>query len=149
MWKAKQAAVTAIAASCLLFLPVISGLSLPSLYAQETGNRYAVAGITDPDQFEAFYAKLQKWVNRENKAAVARNVQYPLRVNKDGQSRFVTDEKQFIAEYEEIMTERVRLALEHQPASETFVNYQGVMVGSGEIWLRQSQGKFYIVAINP
>lgn len=148
MWIPKKTFMEIGAASCFLIAPVWTSLPLPITHAHEATNRYEVAGITNPQAFETFYGKLQKWVSKGNKEAIARHVQYPLRVNKDGQSRFVVDEKQFVTEYDQIMTEKVRHALQQQDVKQTFVNYQGVMVGNGELWLRQNGDKFVIVAVN-
>ncbi|WP_289139200.1 hypothetical protein [uncultured Brevibacillus sp.] len=75
-------------------------------------------------------------------------MKYPLRVNKVGASRFVHSEKQFLTEYDLIMTGKVRQALLQQIVTNTFVNDQGVMVGDGELWLGQFGNKFGIFAIN-
>ncbi|MDN4091931.1 hypothetical protein P4U99_18585 [Brevibacillus agri] len=116
--------------------------------AESEHNRYEVAGITDPVAFEAFFDKLQEAVKAGNKAQVARMVQYPLRINKDGGSRYVQNEQQFLAEYDEIVTPKVKEALLAQNVRETFVNAQGVMVGNGELWLGQSGGKYVWFAVN-
>ncbi|MDF2684620.1 MAG: hypothetical protein K0R47_5810 [Brevibacillus sp.] len=148
MWIPKKTFMVVVAACYFLVTQMWTSSSVLFTHAQEATNRYEVAGITDPQAFETFYGKLQKWVSKGNKEAIARYVQYPLRVNKDGQSRFVANEKQFVTEYDQIMTEKVRHALQQQDVKQTFVNYQGVMVGSGELWIRQNGDKFVIVAVN-
>jgi len=115
---------------------------------EQKPNRYEVAGITNPVAFEAFFGQLQKAVKRGDKNEVAKNVKYPLRVNKEGASRFVHNEKQFLTEYDLIMTGKVRQALLQQSVTNTFVNDQGVMVGDGELWLGQFGNEFGIFAIN-
>lgn len=114
---------------------------------EQKPNRYEVAGITNPVAFEAFFGQLQEAVKKGDKNEVANHVKYPLRVNKEGASRFVHGEKQFVTEYDLIMTEKVREALLHQNVTNTFVNDQGVMVGDGELWLGQFGNKFSIFAI--
>ncbi|WP_152985602.1 hypothetical protein [Brevibacillus choshinensis] len=148
MWIPKKKFVKLGAASCFLFAHMWTSLPVTNAHTQESTNRYEVAGITDPHAFESFFGKLQKWVSKGNKEAIAHHVQFPLRVNSDGQSRFIANEKQFDAEYDQIMTEKVRHALQQQDVKQTFVNYQGVMVGGGELWLRQNGNKFVIVAVN-
>ncbi|GED29701.1 hypothetical protein ABHN11_09315 [Brevibacillus centrosporus] len=148
MQKARRALLVMGIVSGLLYGPAWGKWGVFVVAAQETANRYEVAGITNPQAFEAFYRKLQVWVAKGNKAAIANHVQYPLRVNKDGQSRLIATEKQFLAEYDRIMTEKVKQALLQQDVKNTFVNYQGVMVGNGELWLREKEKKFVIVAVN-
>ncbi|MFP3392567.1 hypothetical protein [Brevibacillus sp. SIMBA_040] len=115
---------------------------------EQKPNRYEVAGITNPAAFEAFFGQLQQAVKRGDKNKVAKHVKYPLRVNKEGASRFVHDEEQFLTEYDQIMTGNVRQALLQQNVTNTFVNAQGVMVGDGELWLGQFGSEFGIFAIN-
>ena len=148
MQEARRALLVMSIVSGLLYGPAWGEWGVCVAAAQETTNRYEVAGITNPQAFEAFYRKLQTWVAKGNKAAIANHGQYPLRVNKDGQSRLIATEKQFLAEYDRIMTEKVKQALMQQDVKNTFVNYQGVMVGNGELWLREKEKKFIIVAVN-
>ncbi|MFS0554280.1 hypothetical protein [Brevibacillus sp. 179-C9.3 HS] len=113
-----------------------------------TSNRYQVAGITNPKAFEAFFVKLQEAVKKNDQTEVAKQMRYPLRVNKDGKSLFIKDEKQFLADYDQIITEKVKEAFLHQKVNDTFVNDQGVMVGNGEMWLGQFLDRFAVFAIN-
>ncbi|MFC4775789.1 copper amine oxidase N-terminal domain-containing protein [Paenibacillus sp. GCM10023252] len=114
-------------------------------------NRYEVAGIDDPKAFEAFYSEVQKLVAAGEKSKVADYVKYPLSVYKDGKATVYETKEQFIAGYDDIMTDKVKQALAGQKAEDTFVNYKGVMVGDGEIWFNVSPSgphKFYIYSIN-
>lgn len=115
---------------------------------EHTTNRYEVAGITNPAAFEAFFAKLQDAVKKDDAKEVAKYVRYPLRVNKDGKSRFIQDEQQFLEEYDRIITGKVKEALLHQKIADAFVNDQGVMVGNGEMWLGEYSKRYVVFAIN-
>lgn len=136
------------AAIALLPSPCFASFLPGPAATPERQNRYEVAGITDPAAFEAFFTKMQEWVTKGDKAKVAQHVQYPLRVNKEGKSKSIKNEKQFVSEYDQIMTDKVKNAYLQQHVTDTFVNYQGVMVGNGEMWLGQNGNKFVIVAIN-
>ncbi|MGG4494258.1 hypothetical protein [Brevibacillus reuszeri] len=94
------------------------------------------------------FAQLQAAVKKGDKHLVAKKMKYPLRVNKEGQSRFVHDEQQFLTEYDQLLTSKVKQALLQQNVADTFVNAQGVMVGDGEIWLGQFGNQFGVFAIN-
>ncbi|WP_312117183.1 hypothetical protein [Brevibacillus reuszeri] len=115
---------------------------------EQKPNRYEVAGITDPGAFETFFAKLQAAVEKGDKHLVAKKIKYPLRVNKEGKNRFVHDEQQFLTEYDQLLTSKVKQALLQQKVADTFVNAQGVMVGDGEIWLGKFGNQFGVFAIN-
>ncbi|MDH6348894.1 hypothetical protein [Brevibacillus sp. 1238] len=116
--------------------------------SEKVHNRYEAAGITDPVAFEAFFRKLQEAVQAGDKRQVAKKVHFPLRINKDGSSRYIRDEQQFLAEYDQIFSDKVKKALLVQNVQETFVNAEGVMVGNGELWLGQIGGKYVLFAVN-
>lgn len=115
------------------------------------GNPYKTAGIDDPDKFNEFFGNVRKAVANGNKEQVADAVLYPLRVNENGSSRSYKDKTEFLAAYDQIMTDPVKKALADQKLNTLFVNDQGVMVGNGEIWFGASpdtKDKFGIIAIN-
>lgn len=120
-------------------------------------NPYSVAGIEQPAEFEKTFAALQKAVASNNRNQVAELVLYPLRVNGwidavNGKSTVQFDTKpELIDNYDEIFTSQVREAIIKQKVAELFVNWQGVMVGKGEAWLKVSDKdprRFGISAIN-
>jgi hypothetical protein len=97
-------------------------------------NPYEVAGIEDPEKFNEIFRKVQDLVAKDDKQELANYVLYPMLLNKEGSSEKIADRKAFIANYDRIFTTNVKSALEHQKIEELFVNYQGVMVGGGEVW---------------
>ncbi|MCT4508092.1 MAG: hypothetical protein N4A48_04910 [Tepidibacter sp.] len=113
-------------------------------------NRYYVGGIDDPVKFEKIFNEIKKFVSEDNKEKVSEYIIYPLRVNHDKCSTEIKTADEFIKNYDSIFTEEVKKALLNQEVKDTFVNYQGVMVGYGEIWFGSSQdsSKYGIIAIN-
>lgn len=101
-------------------------------------NRFEVAGIQDPKAFIQMFESLQKTVAQGDKEKVADYILYPLSVHERGNTLTVKDKTNFLAKYEQIFTPAVQQALVNQETDKLFVNYQGVMVGSGELWLRRS-----------
>ncbi|KEO83641.1 hypothetical protein [Tumebacillus flagellatus] len=101
------------------------------------GNPYRDAGIYYPKEFEAFFKKLQQMVQEENHEAVADLLRFPLRVNDSGKNYKNATREEFLNQYDEIMTTRVKTALINQKAEDLFVNDRGVMVGRGEIWINE------------
>ncbi|MDQ0496837.1 hypothetical protein [Paenibacillus brasilensis] len=100
-------------------------------------NPFEVAGIQDPKAFLNTFKALQKAVADNDKEKVANYIFYPLRVNDSEKSLTIPNKKDFIAKYDQIFTDAIREALVNQKTDDLFVNYQGVMVGSGELWLRR------------
>ncbi|MGG4221161.1 hypothetical protein ABEW32_23385 [Paenibacillus jamilae] len=101
-------------------------------------NPFEVAGIQDPKAFLNTFKALQKAVADNDKEKVADYILYPLRVNDVEKSLTIPNKKDFMAKYDQIFTDAIREALVNQKTDELFVNYQGVMVGSGELWLRRA-----------
>ena len=120
-------------------------------------NPYAVAGIENAAEFEKVFAALQKVVAVNDRSKVADLVLYPLRVNGwtddvkgKGSVQFET-KAELLDNYDEIFTLQVREAIVGQKVAELFVNWQGVMVGKGEVWLSASDkkpGRYGIFAVN-
>ncbi|WFD09850.1 hypothetical protein [Tepidibacter hydrothermalis] len=117
---------------------------------QNEDNRYYVGGIDDPVKFEEMFNEVKKFVSEDNKEKVSEYILYPLRVNHDKSTREIKTPQEFIENYDNIFTKEVKEALLNQDVKDTFVNYQGVMVGNGEIWFGSSQdsSKYGIIAIN-
>ncbi|MFD1887252.1 hypothetical protein [Paenibacillus wenxiniae] len=108
-----------------------------------------VAGFDSAKQFTGYFANLKRAVAKGNLDAVAKRVSYPLAVNQaDGKRRSILNEKQFLKEYSSIMTSKVRNALANQNVNDVFINYRGVMVGNGELWIGVVGGKPGIYAVN-
>ena len=113
-------------------------------------NRYYIGGIDNPVKFEEMFNEVKKFVSEDNKEKVSEYILYPLRVNHDKSSTEIKTPDEFIKNYDNIFTEEVKKAFLNQDVKDTFVNYQGVMVGDGEIWFGSSQelSKYGIIAIN-
>ncbi|WP_312561563.1 hypothetical protein [Anaerospora sp.] len=114
-------------------------------------NRYYVAGFDDAAQFEAVFTRLQGLVAVGNKESVADYILYPLNVYSQGVPTTYTSREELLKSYDTVFTAIVKEALAKQKVNETFVNYKGVMAGSGEIWFTQSDDLKYrygILAIN-
>ncbi|MFD0618470.1 hypothetical protein ACFQZR_13455 [Paenibacillus sp. GCM10027629] len=121
-------------------------LAVYAIHAME--NPYEVAGIDNPAAFTDFLSKLQKAVVSNNKKEVANFISYPLHVNQKGKTVLIKSKKQFIEKYNQIMTDKVKEKLLAQKAKDVFVNWQGVMVGDGEVWIRPQDEQIVVFAIN-
>ncbi|WP_042169524.1 hypothetical protein [Paenibacillus gorillae] len=120
----------------------------PAAAAVKQNNPYEVAGIDNAAAFSKYFSKLQKEVKANKKEAVADLVSYPLRVNSGGKSIEIKNKKQFVAKYNQIFTDKVKKKLLAQKEDELFVNWKGVMVGDGEVWIGQFGKKIGVFAIN-
>ena len=77
---------------------------------------------------------------------------YPFRVNHGaGRHEMIYTAQQFRSNYSSIITSRVRRAILRQQSEELFVNSQGIMIGSGELWYAprgKASENLGIVAVN-
>jgi hypothetical protein len=74
---------------------------------------------------------LKQRVSKDDRAGVCALADYPLRVT-NGVVRNATD---CLKSYSEIFNGKVIAGIKQQRFENLFVNYQGVMVGQGEIWM--------------
>ncbi|GGJ03284.1 hypothetical protein [Paenibacillus hunanensis] len=126
-----------------------SSSSSSSTQANLNNRLVNVAGFDSAKQFTGYFTNLKRAVANGNRDAVAKRVSYPLAVNQaDGKRRSILNEKQFLKEYNSIMTSKVRNALANQNVNDVFINYRGVMVGNGELWIGVVGGKPGIYAVN-
>ncbi len=98
-------------------------------------NPYEAAGIADPQAFNAMFDKLKTAVASGDKEAVADLVLSPLRVKGKNSALKITTREEFLKQYDTLFTEPIKKALANQSKDNLSVNYQGVMVGNGELWL--------------
>ena len=112
------------------------GLASPVL-AQEadfdTAVRDQLAG--DPAAYHQVVEGFQKAVRDRDAAAAAALVTYPIGVSIDGKAVTIRSPQEFAEKFSAIVTPAIAAAVVDEPTSEMMVNYQGVMLGRGEVWI--------------
>jgi len=97
----------------------------------------------------AFLAEVQSAVAKGDKAKVATMISYPLLVNGSTSKTRIKTGAQFLSHYDRIFDEHVRQAIARQSAECLFGNYQGAMIGDGEVWFNeQANGTMKIITVN-
>lgn len=97
----------------------------------------------------AFLAELKAALKSGDKKRVAGLVHYPLKVTSSHGNRVVRSSTEFVKDYDHLLTPLVTKAVEQQVPACLFANYQGVMIGDGEIWFEEQQnGSMKIKTIN-
>ena len=86
--------------------------------------------IQDVHGLKIFIKKLKLWSEEGNKDSVAANIDFPL-VNDES----ISSSKIFLQQYDKVFNNKVKQALQQQKLNELFKNFQGVMIGSGEMWI--------------
>jgi len=110
------------------------GLAGP--FSRLEAQRFAVAGFDDDSVAVSFFRDLRLAVQHDDHAAVAAFIRFPLLVNDRAGHTEVRDAQAFLAQYATIMTPNVRNAVLAQSPDSLFANWQGVMIGRGQIWFR-------------
>ncbi|HUB83473.1 MAG TPA: hypothetical protein VMB03_31960 [Bryobacteraceae bacterium] len=97
----------------------------------------------------AFLSELQSAVRGGDKQKIADMVLYPATVNFANRHRAVRARAALLKDYDAIFTAKVRSAIEKQSPECLFANYQGVMIGDGEVWFEaQPDGTMKIKTVN-
>lgn len=110
--------------------PTLSSVQVAS--ATDVDSLIAGNMLGNPAEFRNFFDQLKKAVAAHDKQALAKMMNYPLRVSNQGIK--VVTEKDFVAHYDKIFTPPVVAAVAGQSYADLFVRDQGVSVGNGEIW---------------
>lgn len=120
-----------IAAALIALLPVAT------LAQSRTDIDKAIeTNIGDPVKVHETFTQLQQAVAKHDAAAVAALVSYPITINpRTNKAMRIRTPEAFAASYDKIVTPHIAKVVEDQKYEQLFVNYQGAMFGSGEIWL--------------
>jgi hypothetical protein len=95
------------------------------------GEPFQAAGISYAEAAD-FLARLQSAVRDGDAAGVAALTAFPLKVRgKTG----ATNRAQFMQRFASIYTDKVRKAILAQSVDALFANWQGLMIGNGEVWI--------------
>jgi hypothetical protein len=141
-----------LAAALLLAFAIAlpaSGQSSPDTQACQ-GSTVDLQGADVAKRSRAFLAELQQAVSSGNKNKVAAMVAYPLLVIHKGRKTHIKTKSAFLSSYGTIFDEHVRKAVAQQTSKCLFGNYQGAMIGNGEVWLaEQANGTMKIITVNP
>ena len=117
-----------------LLAAIVWALGAPAL-AQDFDAAVRELFGDDPARYRAVVEGFQAAVRDGDGAAAAAFVDYPIEVEVDGDERIVRDAADFAAHFEAIVTPEIAAAVADEPLADMMVNYQGVMLGQGEVWV--------------
>lgn len=100
------------------------------------------------ERLETFFTELQQAVTNDDADALAQMVAYPISVTIDGESVEIAGESEFVTDFDQIFTSDVKDAVTSQSYETLFANWQGVMIGDGEVWFSIVDDAPRITAIN-
>jgi hypothetical protein len=91
--------------------------------------------VGDHTKVHTILTQLQQAVAKHNASTVASLVHYPIKVNPGKKPFTVKNQKEFIKDYDRILTHDIEDAIFKQKYENLFVNSQGAMIGDGEVWI--------------
>lgn len=108
------------------------------------------AAFGSHEPYRHFLETLQKAVAADDRKAVAAMIDYPFQARINDKATKLRDSAHFITDYEKIMTPKVKQAVAKQTYATLFANWQGVMIGDGEVWFSGigNTEKIKVTAIN-
>jgi hypothetical protein len=86
------------------------------------------------ERYLAFFPELKDAVIRDDRKKVAGLVNYPLNVFTGRRRMVVRSPAELLRRYREVFNDNVIEAVKAQEPDTLFANWQGVMVGDGQIW---------------
>jgi hypothetical protein len=92
--------------------------------------------VGDPTKVRELITSLQQAVQKHDASAVAALVSYPIDINPHTKLVLhIRTPAAFISQYDSIVTPHIADIIQKQKYEDLFVNYQGAMFGSGEVWI--------------
>jgi len=97
----------------------------------------------------AFLSELKSAVELDQRSKVANLMRFPLLVGTPKKHLEIGDREEFLYNYDHILTPKVKAKIGDEMSSKClFVNWQGFMVGDGEVWFKEiSPGTFRVITI--
>ncbi len=113
-------------------------------------DKFTNAGFDADSQFVAFYHQFQRAVRNDDSLFISTLLQYPTQATLNIRKPLkLKNPRAFLQHYREIFDDRLKELILSQPPDNFFANYQGVMIGNGQIWFTVLEGgKITIPTIN-
>lgn len=98
------------------------------------------AGFDDPAHFKRFLLNFKDWVRDDKVDSITAHIRFPLKTYKTPEA--------FKKAYPKIFDASMKMMVDTQRLDRIFRNYQGAMLGNGEIWFSVIKDQYKIIAIN-
>jgi len=136
-----------------LIFAVVSVLFLGSAHrVWASSDHISAEQVTTDDK--AFFQKIRLAVENHDAKWMAKNIGFPITVSLNGKRVPIKSEKSFITNYDIIVTKSIVDAVLSQDENDMFKNWQGIMVGHGQLWFNEymdtdkTHSFYLIIAIN-
>lgn len=128
-----------------------TNLSPAPLTPQErkVAEQLASVGIDNPQSTKAFLAQLRSAADNKDQQAIVNLVSYPFSTYDAGALlKTYQSSDELLNDFDQVVTPPVLEAMSKADYSTLFANYQGMMIGNGELWVNQIDSDLKITAIN-
>jgi hypothetical protein len=98
------------------------------------------AGFDDPAGFKEFLLSFKDWVKKDQVDSITAYIRFPLKNYKTPEA--------FRKAYPKVFDDSLKNVVETQRLDRIWRNYQGAMIGSGQIWFNALPEGYRIIAIN-
>lgn len=117
------------------------------IHAQDTAfedgsipSTWSNAGFDDPAGFKEFLLSFKDWVKKDQVDSITAYIRFPLKNYKTPEA--------FRKAYPKVFDDSLKNVVETQRLDRIWRNYQGAMIGSGQIWFSPVPEGYRIIAIN-
>lgn len=117
-----------------LVAALLLGLLGRTVSADEPIEQRLDALFGEHERYLAFFQELKDAVIGDDRKKVAGLVHYPLNVFVGRRRMVVRSSAELLKRYREVFNDNVVRAMKAQEPDTLFANWQGVMVGDGQIW---------------
>jgi hypothetical protein len=114
----------------------------------DSGCDLFIANFDNIEEFTNFFSQLKLASKTNDAKKIADSIIYPLTVKVEGKPVTLKNSSEFLNQFKKIWTKDVSSALAGQEVSKLFCNYQGVMIGNGQIWIKKIKTQIGVGAIN-
>jgi hypothetical protein len=121
-------------------------INLSSRSGETLENRY-FSGISN-ESVELFIKKTKESIIKKQKDWLSQNIKYPISVTVFNKRVKIKNQKEFLAKYAAIFSEKFLNEIKKSCSCDLFSNYQGAMFADGLIWVYEFNGKLKITTIN-
>lgn len=114
-------------------------------------DRYALAGFMDAEAFENFFSSLRIFINSDERDHLVELFHYPMTLTVNGEIYNIEDRYGLLENYDDIFDPFVKFTINNQRLDQFMVQYDGVGIGTGQMWFipdYQTGEKVMISSVN-
>jgi hypothetical protein len=142
----------ALVASILLFAsagpPGVRGAPTTEPTTGPTDKQLHLAGFDNADEVREFLQRLQQAEAKGDREAIVTFVRFPFTRYSQVKKRYKS-KAELLTDFDKVFTAKVLDAIRAGRFETLFLNYQGAMIGDGEVWFDKRAGKIAIKTVNP